>query len=77
MTKNLKLTDVYTNNLKHINLELPHNSVNLIIGKSGSGKSSLAYDTIHSVSQSKYIQTFSSYTRQFFSNIQKGNFEKI
>ncbi len=77
MPKNLKITNAYTNNLKHIDLELPHNSVNLIIGKSGSGKTSLAFNTIHSESQAKYIQTFSAYTRQFFNTTKNGKVEKI
>ncbi|MGI6680091.1 MAG: hypothetical protein ACOX3T_01140 [Bdellovibrionota bacterium] len=77
MTKNLKIIDAYTNNLKHISLELPHNSVNVIIGKSGAGKSSLAYDTIYNESERKYIQTFSSYTRQFFNTAKKSSVEDI
>ena len=58
--------DVYgarVHNLKNIDVTIPHNSLSVITGLSGSGKSSLAFDTIFAEGQRRYIETFSSYAR--------------
>ena len=52
-------------NLKNINLELPRNKMIVITGLSGSGKSSLAFDTIYAEGQRRYVESLSSYARQF------------
>ncbi|MFH1939863.1 MAG: hypothetical protein ABIK21_06945, partial [bacterium] len=52
-------------NLKNINLEIPRNKLIVITGLSGSGKSSLAFDTIYAEGQRRYIESLSSYARQF------------
>jgi excinuclease ABC subunit A len=53
------------NNLTGINLDLPLNQLHVVTGPSGSGKSSLAFDTIYAEGQRRYVETFSPYTRQF------------
>lgn len=57
---------VKTNNLKNIDIELPKNQIITITGVSGSGKSSLAFDTIYKEGQFRYIESLSAYLRQFF-----------
>lgn len=52
-------------NLKNIDLTIPRNSLTVITGLSGSGKSSLAFDTIYAEGQRRYMETFSAYARQF------------
>lgn len=81
MQKNLKthirLKNAHTNNLKNIHLSLPKNKLIVITGVSGSGKSSLAFDTIHAEGQRRYVESLSSYARQFLGKIQKPKVEKI
>ena len=57
-------------NLKNINLKIPRNKLVVFTGKSGSGKSSLAFDTIHSEGQRRYLETFNAYARQFIGNLE-------
>jgi len=64
-------------NLKNIDISIPHNSLTVITGLSGSGKSSLAFDTIYAEGQRRYMGTFSAYARQFIGNLQRPNVEKI
>jgi excinuclease ABC subunit A len=64
-------------NLKNINLELPRNELIVITGLSGSGKSSLAFDTIYAEGQRRYVESLSSYARQFLEQIQKPDVEYI
>lgn len=64
-------------NLKNINLEIPRNKLIVITGLSGSGKSSLAFDTIYAEGQRRYIESLSSYARQFLGQRQKSNVEHI
>lgn len=65
------------NNLKNINLKIPRNKLNVITGLSGSGKSSLAFDTIYAEGQRRYIESLSSYARQFLGQMEKPNVESI
>lgn len=65
------------NNLKNISVEIPRNKLVVITGISGSGKSSLAFDTIYAEGQRRYIETFSSYARQFLGNMDRPEVEKI
>ena len=58
-------------NLKNINIKIPRNKLVVFTGKSGSGKSSLAFDTIHAEGQRRYLDTFSAYARQFIGNIER------
>jgi excinuclease ABC subunit A len=73
----LKIEGAKDNNLKNINLELPHDCLIAISGLSGSGKSTLAFDTIYAEGQRRYIETFSSYTRQFFDKVKRPNATRI
>ena len=59
------------NNLKNINLELPKNKLIVMTGVSGSGKSSLAFDTIYAEGQRRYVESLSAYARQFLGNMNK------
>ena len=65
------------NNLKNINLSIPHNKVTVITGISGSGKSSLAFDTIFAEGQWRYIESLSTYTRMFIEKIDRPDVEAI
>ena len=65
------------NNLQNINLKLPLNKMTVITGVSGSGKSSLAFDTIYAEGQRRYVETFSSYARQFLQRMDKPKVDKI
>ena len=64
-------------NLKNVNLELPKNELIVFTGISGSGKSSLAFDTIFAEGQRKYIESLSSYARQFLGQLDKPDVESI
>jgi excinuclease ABC subunit A len=65
------------NNLKGIDLDLPLGKLNVITGPSGSGKSSLAFQTIYAEGQRRYVETFSPYTRQFFERMDKPQADEI
>ena len=65
------------NNLKNISLKIPRNKFVVISGVSGSGKTSLAFDTIFAEGQRKYIESLSSYARQFLQRMDKPNVEYI
>lgn len=75
--KPLSIINASENNLKNISLKIPHDQFTVITGLSGSGKSSLAFDTVYAEGQRRYIETFSPYTRQFFDKVKKPQVEKI
>lgn len=64
-------------NLKNIDVDIPHNTLTVITGLSGSGKSSLAFDTIFAEGQRRYIETFSSYARNMIGNLERPDVDKI
>ncbi|MBR1462891.1 MAG: excinuclease ABC subunit UvrA [Prevotella sp.] len=64
-------------NLKNVDVEIPRNSLTVITGLSGSGKSSLAFDTIFAEGQRRYIETFSAYARNFLGGMQRPDVDKI
>ena len=64
-------------NLKNIDVKIPRNSLTVITGLSGSGKSSLAFDTIFAEGQRRYIETFSAYARNFLGNMERPDVDKI
>ena len=64
-------------NLKNIDVTIPGRSLTVITGLSGSGKSSLAFDTIYAEGQRRYIETFSSYARNFLGNMDRPDVDKI
>lgn len=65
------------NNLKNINLEIPRNKLIVMTGVSGSGKSSLAFDTIYAEGQRRYVESLSAYARQFLDNVDKPDVDSI
>src|SRR6266567_3043957 len=58
-------------NLKNISLSIPHNQITVVTGVSGSGKSSLAFDTIYAEGQRRYVESLSAYARQFLERMEK------
>ena len=64
-------------NLKNINVEIPRNTLTVITGLSGSGKSSLAFDTIFAEGQRRYVESLSAYARQFIAQMEKPEVEAI
>ena len=71
------ITGARVNNLKNIDLEIPRDSLVVITGLSGSGKSSLAFDTIYAEGQRRYMETLSSYARQFVGTMERPDVDKI
>ena len=65
------------NNLKNVDLVIPRNKFIVFTGLSGSGKSSLAFDTIYAEGQRRYVESLSSYARQFLGQMEKPNVEYI
>jgi excinuclease ABC subunit A len=74
---NIVVIGARANNLKNIDVKIPHRSLTVITGLSGSGKSSLAFDTIYAEGQRRYIETFSSYARNFLGNLQRPDVDHI
>ena len=64
-------------NLKNINVKIPRNSLTVVTGLSGSGKSSLAFDTLYAEGQRRYVESLSAYARQFLDRMQKPKVEHI
>ncbi|HTR46099.1 MAG TPA: excinuclease ABC subunit UvrA [Verrucomicrobiae bacterium] len=64
-------------NLKNIDVTVPHNAITVVTGVSGSGKSSLAFDTLYAEGQRRYIESLSAYARQFLERIEKPNVDEI
>ena len=77
MKKNIFVKGARTHNLKNINVEIPRNKLVTITGLSGSGKSSLAFDTIFAEGQRRYMESLSSYARQFLSMMDKPDVDVI
>jgi len=80
LSKNQNHINVYgtrVHNLKNIDVQIPHEKLVVITGLSGSGKSSLAFDTIYAEGQRRYIETFSAYARQFLGGLERPDVDKI
>lgn len=73
----IQITGAKENNLKNIDLNIPKNKLVVFTGLSGSGKSTLAFDTLYAEGQRRYIESLSSYARQFLDRVGKPNVEKI
>lgn len=74
---NIVIYGAREHNLKNIDLTIPRNSLTVITGLSGSGKSSLAFDTIYAEGQRRYMETFSAYARQFLGGLERPDVDKI
>ena len=72
-----KIRGARTHNLKNINLDLPRNQLVVITGLSGSGKSSLAFDTLYAEGQRRYVESLSAYARQFLQLMEKPDVDLI
>jgi excinuclease ABC subunit A len=77
MTSQLIVKGAKENNLKNINIAIPRDKMVVLTGLSGSGKSSLAFDTIYAEGQRRYVESLSSYARQFLGQMEKPNVESI
>ncbi len=77
MNDKIKITGAREHNLKNIDVEIPKNQFVVITGVSGSGKSSLAFDTIYSEGQRRYVESLSAYARQFIGQMQKPELDSI
>ena len=73
----IKIEGARVHNLKNIDLEIPRNALVVVTGLSGSGKSSLAFDTIYAEGQRRYMETFSTYARQFIGSMERPDVDKI
>ena len=73
----LKIRGAREHNLKSINLDIPRNKLVVFTGLSGSGKSSLAFDTIYAEGQRRYVESLSSYARMFLGQMEKPNMDSI
>ncbi|MEA4935069.1 MAG: excinuclease ABC subunit UvrA [Paludibacter sp.] len=73
----IEVTGARVHNLKNISVNIPRNALTVITGLSGSGKSSLAFDTIFAEGQRRYIETFSAYARSFLGNLERPDVDKI
>jgi len=76
-TEKVEVIGARVHNLKNIDVTIPRNALTVITGLSGSGKSSLAFDTIFAEGQRRYIETFSSYARSFLGNMERPDVDKI
>ena len=76
-TSSIRLRGVSVNNLRDVDLDLPHCRLIAFCGVSGSGKTSLALDTLYAEGQRRYIESFSTYTRQFLQQLDKPDAESI
>jgi excinuclease ABC subunit A len=76
-TDNIVVRGARVHNLKNIDFEVPHNMLTVVTGVSGSGKSSLAFDTIYAEGQRRYVESLSAYARQFLERIEKPDADSI
>ena len=77
MNDYIELKNVRVNNLKNISISIPHNKFIVVTGVSGSGKSSLAFDTLYAEGQRRYVESLSAYARQFLGRMNKPDFDYI
>src|SRR6266849_9700179 len=73
----LRIEGARQNNLKNISLEIPHDRLTVVTGVSGSGKSSLAFDTLFAEGQWRYIESLSSYARMFLERVDRPDVDRI
>ena len=75
--RNIVIKGAKVNNLKNIDVEIPRDKLVVLTGLSGSGKSSLAFDTLYAEGQRRYVESLSSYARQFLGQMDKPDVESI
>src|SRR5713101_9810881 len=75
--KKIVIRGARQHNLKNISLEIPRNTLTVITGLSGSGKSSLAFDTLYAEGQRRYVESLSAYARQFLGQMEKPDVDQI
>src|SRR5580704_15268139 len=73
----IRVKGARVHNLKNIDFAIPHNAITVVTGVSGSGKSSLAFDTMYAEGQRRYIESLSAYARQFLERIEKPDVDEI
>jgi len=77
MPENIRIVGACEHNLKNIDVEIPRDQLTVVTGLSGSGKSSLAFDTLYAEGQRRYVESLSAYARQFLERLQKPEVERI
>ena len=75
--ESIRIRGARVHNLKNISVEIPHNAITVVTGVSGSGKSSLAFDTIYAEGQRRYVESLSAYARQFLERMEKPDVDEI
>src|SRR5271170_5073645 len=75
--ESIEVRGARVHNLKNISFTIPHNAITVVTGVSGSGKSSLAFDTLYAEGQRRYIESLSAYARQFLERIEKPDVDEI
>lgn len=77
MVSNISVKGARVNNLKNVDVEIPRNELVVVTGLSGSGKSSLAFDTLYAEGRRRYVESLSSYARQFLGRMSKPECDSI
>src|SRR5438309_3958567 len=75
--ESIRVRGARVHNLKNISVDIPHNAITVVTGVSGSGKSSLAFDTIYAEGQRRYVESLSAYARQFLERMEKPDVDEI
>ena len=73
----LRVVRARVHNLKNVSVDIPHNAITVVTGVSGSGKSSLAFDTVYAEGQRRYVESLSAYARQFLERMEKPDVDDI
>ena len=76
-SETISIRGARVHNLKNVSVEIPHNAITVVTGVSGSGKSSLAFDTVYAEGQRRYVESLSAYARQFLERMEKPDVDDI
>src|SRR5258708_33582510 len=77
LNESIKIRGARVHNLKNVSLDIPHEQLTVLTGVSGSGKSSLAFDTIYAEGQRRYVESLSAYARQFLERMEKPDVDEV